>query len=136
MAESEIPYWVQLERQIKRLEDNFDIKGVEIALLQSEMVETLKPNVLLMQLTQVHLEMLMEIQEYRTKNKTTERILKSYNRLLKLFDISTQLSGLGDDNQTLKLSNKELVVRMQILRVENSNLKKEIKKLTDSNNFE
>lgn len=135
MAEVETPYWVQLERQIKGLEDNFDIKGVEIALLQSEMVDMLKPNVLLMKLTQLHLEMLMEIQEFRLKNKTTERVLKSYERLLKLLDISTQLSGLGDKAQSLKLFNKELVGRMQMLRLENSNLKKELNKINESLKF-
>lgn len=124
----------ELQQKIKELEDGFNIKDIECGLLESELTETLKPNILLSELTFIHLEMLKEVHEY-SKGKSSDRITSSKNRLLNLLDISTQLSGIGDKNKSLKLFNRELVTRIQLLRIENSDLRKELKKIEDAASF-
>jgi predicted nuclease with TOPRIM domain len=119
-------YFKQLQEQIEQLQDGFDIKNVEIGLLENEMQDNLRPNFLLSQLTSIHLAMLSEIVGYEIKNKPSERITVSKNRLIKLLDISTELSGIGDKMQSFKLFNRELVTRMQLLRVENAELRKKL----------
>jgi hypothetical protein len=119
-------YFKQLQEQIEQLQDGFDIKNVEIGLLENEMQDNLRPNLLLSQLTSIHLDMLSEIIDYQIKHKPSERIIGSKNRLIKLLDISTELSGIGDKMQSFKLFNRELVTRMQLLRVENAELRKKL----------
>lgn len=135
MAKEETPYWVQLERQIKSLEDNFDQKGIEIALLQSEITDLKEPTALLNRLMMLHLNMFSEITEYLAKNKATERVLASKERLLELIDITTRLNGINDRSVSLKALNKELVGKMQLLRVENFNLRQQLNKITESDKF-
>lgn len=135
MAEVEIPYWVQLERQIKDLNDEFDIHECEIFLLNSEIIDLNKPTLLLNRLMKLHLEMFSEITDYMGKNKVTERITASHSRLLELIDITTQLNGIGDHSRALKSINRELISKTQIVRLENSNLKKELNKITQQDNF-
>lgn len=134
MAE-ETPYWVQLERQVKSLEDNFDQKGVEIQLLQSEIIDIKEPTMLLNRLMLLHLNMFSEITEYLAKNKVTDRVLASRERLLELIDITTRLNGINDRSASLKAINREIVGKIQLLRIENKELKVKLQAVIDSENF-
>lgn len=116
-------YIKDLQQKIERLEDGFDIQGVEMHLLQSEMQDTTKPNVLLMQLVQFVLQMMIELNEYEQKNKLTPRMKASKERLIKMLDITCELSGMGDKMHSLKLSNKFMVGKIQMLRIENAEFK-------------
>ena len=127
-------YVKQLQEQIELLEDGFDIKSVEIDLLKSEMEETLSPYKLLGEQTGYLLDMLTEVIEFERK-KPSERITASKTRLITLLHINTQLSKIVDYNQSLKLINRNMVASMQLLRIKNFNLTKEVNKLTLSNQF-
>lgn len=133
MAKSE--YVKQLQVQIENLEDGFDIHGAELSLLESELKDVLRPTELLSELTQTHFEMLCEILLWLRKNKPTDRVLASKERLLKLIDIDTRLNGIGDTCVSLKAINKTLVAKMQLLRIENAKLRRELKNFTDATNF-
>lgn len=132
---AEVPYIKQLQRNIEGLQDGFDIKSVELALMESEMKEQARPNELLGQLSGYHLEMLSELIDHCKDKKVTERILASKDRLIKLLDIGHDLNILSVHNQSLKLLNREIVAKIQLLRIENSQLKTALKKITDAEQF-
>jgi hypothetical protein len=128
-------YLKKLQEQIESLEDGFDIKSIELGLLQNEMQDTLRPNIILSQLTHFILQMLGELNEYQQKNKLSAKAIASKTRLITMINITIELSGMGDKMQTLKLFNLELVNKMQLLRVENANLRKELKGVEDAHNY-
>ncbi len=128
-------YLKKLQEQIERLEDGFDIKNIELVLLENELKDNLRPNIILSQLTQFILQMLIELNQYEQKNKLSSKVLASKIRLLSMFDLITELSGMGDKLQNFKLFNRELVIKMQMLRAENYNLKKQLKAVSDAETF-
>lgn len=128
-------YIKELQEKIEALEDGVDMKEVEINLLLSEMKDTTRPNILLLQLVQYVIQMLIELNEYQQKNKLTERMLSSKDRLVKMLDITSELNGMGDKMHSLKLANKFMIGKMSLLRIENSDLRKELKGVEDAHNY-
>lgn len=128
-------YIKELQEKIEILEDGFDIHSAELSLMESELQDVLKPSLLLSELTHTHLEMLHEVLVYIKKNKVNDRVLASKDRLLRLIDISTQLNGIGDTSASLKSLNKEMIGRLQLLRIENSELRLKIENFEKAVNF-
>lgn len=124
----------ELQAKINLLQDGFDIKSIEIGLLESEMQDTLKPTKLLSEQNNCLLEMLEQIIKFE-KTKPSASVTASKNRLVTLLGINTQLSEIMYYNRSLQLFNRELVTRIQLLRVENSELKKQLKNVSDATNF-
>lgn len=119
-------YLDDLKEKAKNLQDNFDIQSVEIGLLQNDMQDTLKPNLLLSELNGYVLEMMNDLVEYEKKNKLTARMQASKERLVKMLFVASELSGVGDKLQSFKLFNRELVGKIQLLRIENADLKNKL----------
>lgn len=128
-------YIKELQEKIELLEDGFDMKSIEVSLLQNDMQDTLHPNIILSQLTHFILKMLGELIEYQNKNKPSLKVIASKTRLITMLNITIELSGIGDKMQSIKLFNKELVTKIQLLRVENSDLRKELKNVEDAVNY-
>ncbi len=124
----------ELQAKINLLQDGFDIKSLELGLLESEMQDTLKPTALLNEQNKYLLEILEQIIKFE-KSKPSASVTASKNRLVTLLGINTQLSQIMYYNQSLKLFNRELVTSIQLLRLENSELKKQLKNISDANNF-
>ena len=127
-------YFKQLQEKIEQLQDGFDIKTIEIALLENEIQDTNKPMVLLCEQNKYLLEMLEQVIEFE-KKKPSVQVKVSKTRLITLIGINTQLSNVCCYNQSLKLFNRELVGRIQILRVENSDLKKQLQNIISAEQF-
>jgi hypothetical protein len=127
-------YFKELQEKIEKLEDGFDIKNLELGLLESEIQDTLKPTKLLNEQNHYLLEMLEQIIKFE-KSKPSARVTASKQRLITLLGINTQLNQIMYYNQSLKLFNRELVTIIQLLRVENSDFKKQLKNISDANNF-
>lgn len=127
-------YFKELQEKIERLEDGFDIKNVEIGLLESEIQDTLKPTGLLNYQFLKLAEMLEEVLEYE-KIKPSERITASKTRLINLLGVNTQLNEIMYVNHRLKLFNRELVAKIQLLRVENADLKLQLDNVAKAENF-
>lgn len=119
-------YIKELQKKIEDLADGFDMKSIEMVLLENEMHDMLRPNILLSQLNQFVIQMLMELNEYQQKNKLTERMKASKERLLKMLDITIELSGLGDKAQSFKLHNKHMVGKITQLRIKNQELQRKM----------
>lgn len=116
-------YTKDLQDKIAKLEDGFNIQSVEIGLLQSEMVDTLKPNRLLSELNSDIIDMMNDLIEYEKKTKLTPRMQQSKKRLINMLFVISELSDLGSKLQSLKLFNREIVGKIQLLRIENAELK-------------
>lgn len=125
-------YIKDLQTKISQLEDGFDIQSVELGLLQNEMLDTLKSNQLLSQLNGSVLEMMNDLVEYEKKNKLTPRMQASKQRLVNMLFVTSDLSELGSKLQSLKLFNRELVGKIQLLRVANADLTKQLKICNDT----
>ena len=128
-------YFKELQEKIEYLQDGVDFKNIELGLLESEMQDVLEPSLLLSQITYIHTEMLSELFDYIKKNKPSERLTASKERLLNLLTKTEKLNSMTNKMQTLKLFNRELVVKLQLLRVENDELRKQLKNISDANNF-
>ena len=128
-------YFKELQEKIEYLQDGVDFKNIELGLLESEMQDVLEPSLLLSQITYIHTEMLSELFDYIRKNKPSERLTASKERLLNLLTKTEKLNSMTNKMQTLKLFNRELVVKLQLLGVENDELRKQLKNISDANNF-
>lgn len=123
-----------LQEQIESLEDGFELKDVELYLLESELQETLSPYKLLSEQNGYFLDMLNEIIEFE-KKKPSDRVTASKKRLLNLLHLNTLLTGIVNYNNTLKTCNKLLIGKIQLLRLKNAELNKELTKIRLSNEF-
>ena len=123
-----------LQEDIENLQDGFDMQGVEIILLQNDIEETLSPYKLLGEQSGYLIEMLTEVIEFE-KNKPSDRVKASKKRLLALMDTNTELGKIVGYNQKLKLYNQQLLGHMQLLRLKNKELRDEILKFNQINNF-
>lgn len=119
-------FFSDLQEEIKTLNDGFDIQSMEMGILKNEMTDNLRPNVLLLQLVDCILQMLLEITEYEQKSRLNARMQASKERLTKMLEVATELSGIGDRIQSFKLFNRELVGKIQLLRVDNARLKNQV----------
>lgn len=119
-------YIKDLQNKVAAMSDQFDIKSIEIGLLQSEMVDTLKPNRLLSELNSDIIDMMNDLIEYEKKTKLTPRMQASKKRLINMLFVASELSELGSRINSLKLFNRELAGSIQLLRVENADLRKQL----------
>lgn len=127
-------YIKELQETIEQLQDGFDMRSVENALLQNEIEDTQLPNKLLGEQSGYLLDMLNEVLVYE-KKMPSQRITDAKNRLINLLHINTQLNKILSYDHSLRLFNRELVGKIQLLRVENHKLKDELQKVTLSKEF-
>lgn len=127
-------YIKELQEQIEKLNDGFEAKEVEIWLLENELQDTVSPYKLLSEQTGFLLEMMTELLAFEKKNPS-DRIKASKGRLLKLLHINTELNGIVNYNNTLKTCNRQLLGKIQMLRVKNNEMNMELMKISRSHNF-
>lgn len=127
-------YIKELQEQIEGLNDGFNIKEVELSLLENEMQDTLSPYKLLSEQTGYLLEMMNELIDFE-KKKPSDRIIASKTRLLTLLHINTRLNGIIGYNNALKVCNKQLVGKIQVLRAENSDMNRQLMNINLSKDF-
>lgn len=127
-------YIKELQEKVEALEDGFDMHQVELSLLENEIQDTNLPNKLLGEQTGLLLEMLNEVVEFG-KKKPSERVTASKKRLLGLLCINTSLNQIVSYNQSLKAFNKQLVGHIQVLRIENAELKRQIGNFNNAINY-
>lgn len=118
------PYHKELQEQLKQVNDQVDINNIENDLLRSDLTDIEKPSKMLWQLTQFILEMIVELNEYEQKKELNDRMKASKVRLSNMLEITGELSNIGDKCRSLKIFNKELFAILQLLRIENSKLRK------------
>lgn len=131
MAET---YIQTLNKQIKSLDDGFDLKEIEIAILKGDIEDLTTPHKILGEQAGYLLEMLSEVLEFE-KKKPSDRIRASKRRLIDLLDTNTQLNKIVSYNHSLRLLKDELVAKIQILRVENKALKQQIENIIKAEQF-
>jgi hypothetical protein len=102
----------------------------ELAYSKSELQDSTKPNVLLSEQSMLILQMLMEYTDYFKTHKETPANIKSKDRLLRLLSINTDLNGIGDSLQQLKLSNGFILGLNNLL----NNRVKELERIVELNN--
>lgn len=127
-------YIKELQEQIEGLNDGFNIKEVELSLIENELQDTLSPYKLLSEQTGYLLEMMNELIEFE-KKKPSDRITASKTRLLTLLHINTRLNGIIGYNNALKVCNKQLVGKIQVLRAENSDMNRQLMNINLSKDF-
>ncbi|HEY4196886.1 MAG TPA: hypothetical protein VGM63_15190 [Mucilaginibacter sp.] len=128
-------YTKELQQKINQLEDNFDVQAVELILLENELKDNMQVNILVSKLTQHILQMLMEYADFIRNRTPTDAHKKSHKRLIELLDISSQLFTIGTNNQAFKLYNRELVGKINLLRLEKTELKQQLENATKAENF-
>jgi hypothetical protein len=60
---------------------------------------------------------------------------KSFDRIMKLMNMNEGLSKIAEDNYRLKLFVREYQTNYTLLRVQNMEMRKTIKKITDAENL-
>jgi len=120
-------YIKELQEKIEALEDGFDLRELEIQQLINARVDDMEPAVISDKITLLCLEMLIEYTEFvMKKGKETEANLKSKKRLVDMLGLVSRLSGLTSNLNTLKLINRGQVTKINLLRVENAELKQQV----------
>lgn len=128
-------YTQKLVKQIKSLEDDFDEKSLQLIVIENELKDNMEVSVLVSKLTQHILQMLIEYGDF-IKNKTeTEAHKRSRNRLSELLDISSRLMEISSNNQAVRLYNRELAAKIQLLRINNAELKEQIGNFNNAINY-
>lgn len=127
---------------IKELLDKIEIHEAkdelliaEVDLLRNELEDVLSPNLLLMEQTQLIIQMLTEYLDYVKKKGESELIKRSKERILRLLEINSKLSGIGDQNATLKILNAKMYGRYNHLVERFLLLQAEINKVKNAENF-
>lgn len=125
----------KLKSQVKELNDTVDGKNLELRLLEAELIDINKPCDQIAQTNSLLFDMLMEINEFiRVKGKS-EKSQKSFDRIMKLMQLNEGLSKIAEDNYRLKLFINEYQTNYTLLRVQNMEMRKTIKKITDAENL-
>lgn len=125
----------ELQQKIEKLEDNFDSQSIELILLENELKDNMEVSILVSKLTQHILQMMIEYADFMKNRTPTETHKKSQKRLIELLDISSKLMTIDSNNQSFKLYNREMVGKVNLLRIENSELKFTIEKMVKAEGF-
>lgn len=107
----------------------------EVDLLKNELEDVLSPNLLLLEQTQLILQMLTEYLDFVKKRGESAINRRSKERLVRLLEINSKLSGIGDQNATLKILNEKMYGRHNNLVDRFLLLQAEINKVKNAENF-
>lgn len=120
-------YITDLKAKVEQLEDVIDGKDLELTLLESELVEVNEPSYAISETTMLIIQMLAEVNVFQRKNGLTPKIKASKERLLRLLDLNGKLDNVATSNYKLKYVNREIHANYQLLRIENKELKQQLK---------
>lgn len=125
----------ELKQKLNQLQDDVDSKEVQIAFLESEMQDVIAPSDLLIDIKSIVMDMMFELVQFEKAKGETKKSKTSKGRLEKILELINNLGGITYASYNLKGSNRLIHAKYQILRVENSELKAELKKKTDMEAF-
>lgn len=128
-------YLHELQRQVNELKDIVDGKDLQARLIESYMVETFSASDAASEITQITLQIMMELNKFVQKKGWTDATKASQARLTRLLELSSQVGTVTDANYRLKLVNRDLHANYQILRVENKELKSKLQAIINAENF-
>jgi hypothetical protein len=125
----------ELRDKATHLQDEVDGKNLEMRLLESELVDTTKPAVIHSQAAAIAFEMLSDVLVHISKKGLSDKAKESKDRLMKLNGLLDEMGLVMNNTHRLKIANNELFTHYQLLRVQNKDLRQQIKKMTDAQNF-
>lgn len=128
-------YLHELQRQVNELKDIVDGKDLQARLIESDMVEIFSASDSASEITQITLQIMMELNQFVQKKGWTDATKASQVRLTRLLELSSHVGTATDANYKLKLVNRELHTNYQILRVENKELKSKLQAIINAENF-
>lgn len=120
------PHFKNLQDQVKQLEETKQSQEAEIALLQFEIEDVLKPSVAMTEITYIVSEMLSQNIAFAKKNGLTDKVKKSREQLIRLMDVSEVFNRVTIQNRSLQLHNKSLYHAYQMQRIDNLELKNKL----------
>lgn len=123
------------KEKLNNLQDSVNSKEAQIALLESEMQDTVTPSNLIVDIKATVLDMMFEIVVFEKVKGVTEKSTTSKKRLEGLLESLENLKGIATANYNLKCANRLIHANYQMLRVENSEIKTELKKIADAEQF-
>lgn len=125
----------EFKDKLNHLQDDVDSKEVQIAILESEMVDAVTPSNLIIDIKSTLMDMMFEIVVFEKGKGVTKKSTASKKRLDDLLQAIDKLNGIASTNYNLKGANRRIHAKYQMLRVENSELKAELKKNADAEAF-
>jgi hypothetical protein len=99
---------------------------LEMGMMSNDLIDSLTPSIKSMEAIQIILQMQLELADYIKEKGKSDKALKSAKRLLKLYDCVQFLNRLTGDLNTLQLTNRDIYSKIQLLRVENADIKKQL----------
>ena len=108
---------------------------IELDMMANELVDSLTPAVKSMQAVQIVLQMQMELADHIKSKGTSNKAIRSAKRLNELYMCVVSLNRITGDLNTLQLSNRELNARLNLLKTENQELKRQIDNVINAENF-
>lgn len=128
-------YAKELQQKVNELQDIIDGKDLHSRVIENEMVEVFTGSIAASEITQITLQIMMELNQFVKKKGWTEAARASQARLNRLLELSYKILTVTDSNYRLKLINRDLHCNYQKLRVENKELKSKIQAVVDAENF-
>ncbi|MEB0262881.1 hypothetical protein [Mucilaginibacter sp. 10I4] len=125
----------EFKAQLNQLQDDVDSKEAQIAILESEMLDAVMPSNLIIDIKSTIMDMMFEIVVFEKSKGITEKSTASKNRLNGLLQGIDELNGISSANYNLKAANRLIHTKYQMLRVVNSELKAQVKKMVDTETF-
>lgn len=117
------------------LQDDVDSKEAHIAFLESEMQDAIGPSDLIIDLKSTLMDMMFEILSFEKNKGESAKTKASKNRVDGLINGLEKLNKMANINYNLKSHNRLIFAKYQMMRVENADLKAELKKIEDREKF-
>lgn len=129
------PLTKEFKEKLNQLQDDVASKEVQVALLESEMTDTVMPSMILSQIKSIVMEMQFDVLKFEKEKGKSEKSAFGKERLSALMGLVERLDGISNANYNLKGANRRIHTNYQILRVENRELRGELKKIADAEAF-
>lgn len=123
------------QRDIEQLQDTVDDRNISLQVIENEKQEILEPIVLASQISCTVMEMLNEVMDFIKTKGESEKVLISKRRLLDLLYKTEKLNTIAGTLNSLKITNRNLHAKYQLLRIENMKLTEQLKRTQDAINY-
>jgi hypothetical protein len=123
------------KNKLNQLQDDVDSKEAQIVILESEMQDAITPSNLIIDIKSTLMDMMFEIVVFEKGKGKSEKSTASKKRIEGLLESIDKLNGIASMNYNLKGANRSIHAKYQALRVENSELKAELKRIDDAEQF-
>lgn len=128
-------YTQELKKRIDDLQDGIDGKNLELQVMENEMTDVFKSSVAASQITQMVLQIMIELNQHVQKKGWSDAARASQTRLIKMLGAASVMMSATDENYRLKLVNAELYKNYQLLRVQNKEMRLKLENIEKAENF-